>query len=524
MLYPFILAVALLHILLAIGSVNALIPLLLIIILIAAAAGATRGYSFFNIFGISTLMGGTFTPGGRGTLAKGGYPFRAMLDRPIRRTALSRQSNKKRRDELNTKRIEFQKSYNRTLGAPQDARAIHEPNKRWQGFRPAFFVISPVAAGLAEVLGSVPNRFREARSSGKLVIPAKEQKDKGRLKIEMEKEWLEGQTQVLTTKKEELEKNLKLSSLSKEDRWELTNTAFKLRAMDERKKLLASAIEEIHGIESLVSDKKISKKTYAKEFYKILRMTSMKGTYGETGDFFLFKLFDPVHGRSPWLWGRNSLLMSFKKEYGRAPKQYAPLLQLVSLAAPASLFLWPSATLSAVLEGNRYRVQAEREKRGKPPEIENKISSTSNSEFRKTLNEQFGKLNKAIASEYVKHGIIQFPPKVEENMSIIQPKEEENPAIVPGDAEGRWNIYLTLYKRRFEKTGEPEIPTLLHFEVRHEKKEPGPIFRIEKKVEDKSNAPFFYPSFPWLAEDTNLIDSEKEARAERRGGKWHKLP
>ncbi|MEM3839490.1 MAG: hypothetical protein QXF01_02860 [Candidatus Micrarchaeaceae archaeon] len=44
-------------ILLSIGSIDSLIPLMLIVILIVAAAGSTRGYSIFNIFGIAALTG-----------------------------------------------------------------------------------------------------------------------------------------------------------------------------------------------------------------------------------------------------------------------------------------------------------------------------------------------------------------------------------------------------------------------------------------------------------------------------------
>jgi len=46
-----------LAVLLSFGAVNSLIPLLIIIMLIAAAAGLTRGYNLFAIFGIGTLVG-----------------------------------------------------------------------------------------------------------------------------------------------------------------------------------------------------------------------------------------------------------------------------------------------------------------------------------------------------------------------------------------------------------------------------------------------------------------------------------
>ncbi|MGC8676488.1 MAG: hypothetical protein ACP5T3_03175, partial [Candidatus Micrarchaeia archaeon] len=46
-----------LAILLSFGAVNALIPIMVIIILIAAAAGLTRGYNLFEIFGIGAIAG-----------------------------------------------------------------------------------------------------------------------------------------------------------------------------------------------------------------------------------------------------------------------------------------------------------------------------------------------------------------------------------------------------------------------------------------------------------------------------------
>lgn len=46
-----------LWIILSFGAIDALVPLLIILILIAAAAGITRGYSIFKMFGISTLAG-----------------------------------------------------------------------------------------------------------------------------------------------------------------------------------------------------------------------------------------------------------------------------------------------------------------------------------------------------------------------------------------------------------------------------------------------------------------------------------
>ena len=73
-------------IILSVGAINALIPIVIIIILIAAAAGSTRGFSFFNVFGISQLLSGMGSYGGgsRGSMAKSGYGMRAYLDPYIR--------------------------------------------------------------------------------------------------------------------------------------------------------------------------------------------------------------------------------------------------------------------------------------------------------------------------------------------------------------------------------------------------------------------------------------------------------
>ena len=54
-------------IILSVGAINALVPVLIIIVFIGAAAGLSRGFSFFNLFGIGTLVG--LSPRGKGTLA-----------------------------------------------------------------------------------------------------------------------------------------------------------------------------------------------------------------------------------------------------------------------------------------------------------------------------------------------------------------------------------------------------------------------------------------------------------------------
>jgi hypothetical protein len=55
-------------VLFSVGAINALAPLIVIVILIAAGAGAMRGWSFFNLFGLSTLF--KFTNVQKGTITK----------------------------------------------------------------------------------------------------------------------------------------------------------------------------------------------------------------------------------------------------------------------------------------------------------------------------------------------------------------------------------------------------------------------------------------------------------------------
>ncbi|MDE1854723.1 MAG: hypothetical protein KGH57_00145 [Candidatus Micrarchaeota archaeon] len=79
-----------LPIVLSFGAIYALIPLLIIIILIAAAAGISRGYDIFSIFGIGVLagIGGAASRGGKATgsiAGKTAYKGRAgsVLVRPM---------------------------------------------------------------------------------------------------------------------------------------------------------------------------------------------------------------------------------------------------------------------------------------------------------------------------------------------------------------------------------------------------------------------------------------------------------
>ncbi len=54
----------------SVGAINALVPILVIVILIGAAAGATRGFSFLDLFSIGTFMGMSPSKGAKASLAK----------------------------------------------------------------------------------------------------------------------------------------------------------------------------------------------------------------------------------------------------------------------------------------------------------------------------------------------------------------------------------------------------------------------------------------------------------------------
>ncbi len=73
-----LLVLALIHITLSLGDINAIIPIIIIIILIAAAAGLTRGFDIFSLFGLGTLAG--IGLGSRGSVAKRGAYDKSKID------------------------------------------------------------------------------------------------------------------------------------------------------------------------------------------------------------------------------------------------------------------------------------------------------------------------------------------------------------------------------------------------------------------------------------------------------------
>ena len=76
--------VLIIGLLFSLGSINALIPIIIILILLVAAAGLNRGYNMFNFFGLTTLAG--INPGGKASPAgKTGFNFPAGIIRPAGR-------------------------------------------------------------------------------------------------------------------------------------------------------------------------------------------------------------------------------------------------------------------------------------------------------------------------------------------------------------------------------------------------------------------------------------------------------
>ncbi len=73
-----LLVLALIYITLSLGDINAIIPIIIIIILIAAAAGLTRGFDIFSLFGLGTLAG--IGLGSRGSVAKRGAYDKSKID------------------------------------------------------------------------------------------------------------------------------------------------------------------------------------------------------------------------------------------------------------------------------------------------------------------------------------------------------------------------------------------------------------------------------------------------------------
>ncbi len=484
----------LLPILLSIGAINALIPIMLIIILIAAAAGATRGYSFFNIFGISTLMGGAFTPGGKGTLAKSGLPFRAMLDVPGGTTfgkkstwaggRASRAEKERRMEERNERRIDYQISLNRSIGLGgkvPGTKSPPEPSKAWQTARPYFFNFpGAFATGMAEVFGGSVKRIREARRSGNLAIP--EEKLGKRLKIEQELEEL---------KKIDFETKLENLKYANQDKTagSIVADSFELRAKEKRRAFLNERIGEIGALEDAFANGEIKEKTFAKEFYKIMR-----SAYGETNDFFLFKLFDPVHGRST-LSGYASAFAKgdfnkIKKEMSRAPNMFF---------APYYLFSSYYRLPFLLATGGRARANA----------------------YARSLSDEAMK-------QYVRHGIINFFKESKPAINIAaEEKKKEKAMQLFG--EGWLNLYAEFYKRRDVK-GEPEIPTLLHITYQRNTQSKLPIrvyhpgnwdflfFRgtgLRLDINAKNKTVQSVENSRQGLHNTNLTDSEKKEREKR---------
>lgn len=145
---------AVLGFVLSIGAINALIPLMIIVILIVAAAGSTRGYSIFNLFGIAVLAGiGTGRGSVQGRSAAGRYFVMGTSANPKGKF----------------KGGKTRKFIKRKLDARRTRKAM-EQGKTGQG----------AGGRAAQVLSTNKGRIRMAISNRKSVIKARELREKWR--------------------------------------------------------------------------------------------------------------------------------------------------------------------------------------------------------------------------------------------------------------------------------------------------------------------------------------------------------
>ncbi len=142
---------------LSVGAIDALVPVLIIVVFIGAAAGISRGFSFFNLFGIGTLMG--MGPKTKGTLAQ--KTFKKSYTKPSQKPL--KVTKKKFEDKEKDKQIknDFDRYFNKGTTAATintgDAESkgtgqITEndkksPNKALAAFEKSLILTSPLVRG-----------------------------------------------------------------------------------------------------------------------------------------------------------------------------------------------------------------------------------------------------------------------------------------------------------------------------------------------------------------------------------------
>jgi len=179
-----------LAVLLSFGAVNSLIPLLIIIMLIAAAAGLTRGYDLFAIFGIGTLVGAA-SAAKKGSVV-GRNPYKAAYKSQFMPKPKSRKEFKAGREAKREERKEIEEDAERTvkvvnqlpsktaapiLAALETANYLENPNQKGtyvnlKGTAAKFPTTTPPAKGYLEKVKFYSKKKNKEAVKAKVKNPA----------------------------------------------------------------------------------------------------------------------------------------------------------------------------------------------------------------------------------------------------------------------------------------------------------------------------------------------------------------
>ncbi len=143
----------------SVGAIDALVPVLIIVIFIGAAAGISRGFSFFNLFGVGTLMG--MGPKAKGSLAQ--KTFKKSYTKPSQKPLKVKKTKFEDEKENKDKQIrnDFNRYFNKGTTAatidtsgpePKGASQLNEPDKKSSSifvnaFEKSLILTSPLVRG-----------------------------------------------------------------------------------------------------------------------------------------------------------------------------------------------------------------------------------------------------------------------------------------------------------------------------------------------------------------------------------------
>lgn len=142
---------------LSVGAIDALVPVLIIVIFIGAAAGISRGFSFFNLFGIGTLMG--MGPKGKGSLAQKTYKkaYVRGKQKPLKVNKKKIEDKNKDKEIMNDFNRYFKKGKAAATIAPEEINSKgagqlkpdikKSPNKLLNTFEKGLILTSPLVSG-----------------------------------------------------------------------------------------------------------------------------------------------------------------------------------------------------------------------------------------------------------------------------------------------------------------------------------------------------------------------------------------